>query len=71
MQQLFTQIEQTLVSSTATHMSFFTVQDAFLSCVGFLSLVGLWRWGSGVVQFGILISSLEELLKKMEKTSGA
>ena len=71
MQQLFKQMEQTLVSSTATHTLFSTVQDAFLSWVGFLNLVGLLRWGSGVVHFGILISSLEELLKKMEKSSGA
>lgn len=67
MQQLFKQIEQTLVSSTATHMLLSTVQDAFLSWMGFLSLVGLLRQGSGVVHFGILISSLKELLKKMEK----
>lgn len=31
MQQLFKQMEQTLLSSTATHMLFSTVQDAFLS----------------------------------------
>lgn len=41
MQQLFKQMEQTLVSSTATHTLFSAVQDAFLSWVGFLSLVGL------------------------------
>lgn len=64
MQQLFKQMEQTLVSSTATHALLPTVQDAFLSWEDFSSLVHLLRWGSGAVCFGISISSLEELQKK-------
>lgn len=71
MQQLFKQMEQTLVSSTATHTLLSALQDAFLSWVGFLSLVSVLAWGSWVVPFGILILSLEDLIKKMEKSSGA
>lgn len=64
-------MEQTPVSSTATHALLSTVQDDFLSWEDFSSLMHLWRWGSGAVCFGIFISSLEELQKKVEKSSGA
>lgn len=45
MQQLFKQMQQTLVSSAATHTLFSAAQNIFLSWVGFLSLVGPLRWG--------------------------